>query len=199
MEYSSDKYATGTFTFSILKYASKVSDNAEKALIYDVLSYVRAAYYYFGTNDFNAIAEIDEIIGSDYDNSSVPSDSLPDELPTEGLVGATFNLTATPAVRFYIADGYRAEDFAFFINGEKKAVTKGSDSSGEYVELNLYAYEMCELISCEFGGRPIGGYSIASYRAWASTNGSDSLIRLAERFQKYAESARDYKTAYTDN
>ena len=187
--------ATAKFTFSIPKYATKVIDNGsdiEKQLIKDILSYIRAAYAYFYPANTEAIAVIDAIIGKDYDATSPVNPEGSAENP-EGFESVTFALTSTPAIKFYLQDGFDAAKYSFEINGKKTSFTTGADASGSYVKLDVYAYAMCETVECFFDGNSIGSYHIASYYEWAKTQNDPTLTTLVERFWKYCQSARDYR------
>ena len=186
--------ATVTQTISIPKYAAKIIDNGtdvDKTLIRDVLSYVRAGYVYFD-KEADVVDRINAMIGSYYDMTSLRVAEGSTNTP-QGLKSATFNLTAKPAVRFYLNAGVKASDYSFKINGENKTFKTSSDEKGAYVEISVYAYEMCEAVECYYKGQSIGTYHIASYYNWALTTGDEELITVVERFWRYCQSARDYK------
>ena len=187
----------GTFVFSIPRYAEKVlSDSTisaeEKTLVKDVLSYIRAAYAYFGTADAEALAKIDELLGENYDESSAPVMNGSAEKPTLGITAVTYNLTAKPGLRFYLAEGFSASDFAFSINGSAVAAEEGSDANGKYVEVKLYAYELSETVDYTVNGESDSCH-IRCYYEWAKTENNDALVLLVERFAKYCESAAAYR------
>ena len=191
-----DVNATATFTISIPKYAVKAIDkgtDVEKALIRDVLSYIRAGYVFF-EKDESVIDQIDAIIGANYDATShyVPEGST--DVPTM-FKAATFNLDSTPTVCFYLNDGENAKNCSFKINGTAKSFITSTNDKGTYVEIPVYAYAMCETIECYYSGSYVGSYHIASYHNWARTQGNEKLITLVERFWKYCQSARDYKNS----
>lgn len=189
--------ANAKFTFSIPKYAVKVIDKGtdiEKQLIKDILSYVRAAYVYFDPTNTNAVSDIDAIIGKDYDATSPCTPTGSTSVPS-GFKSATFSLTSTPAIRFYLENGVNESAYSFKINGRVMPYTVESDADGRYVQLDVYAYAMCETVECYYNGTSVGSYHIASYLAWAKTENNASLVNLVERFWKYAESARDYKNS----
>ena len=188
------------FTFSLTKYALKVLDNGsdiEKQLIKDILSYVRAAYAYFDPDNTRAISEINAIIGENYDESSPAS---PDGSVTapEGFKAATFALTSTPSIRFYLNDGVSANGYSFKTCGKNVKFTEEKDADGTYLRINVFAYAMCETVECYYNGESLGTYHIASYLEWAKTQGNDALVTLVERFRKYTESARDFRTQTVD-
>ena len=55
---------------------------------------------------------------------------------------------------------------------------------------------MGETVYVYNGNKEIGTYSIASYYAWAKTQGNSALTTLVERFAKYCESSALYRDAY---
>ena len=188
--------ATGTFTFSIPKYAEKViaSGNVtEITLVKDVLSYVRAAYVYFDKTDAAAMAKIDAILGENYDAENAPEFNGSAEVPTVGLESATLVLGATPAIRFYISGN--ADSYEFYVNGIK--LNTVTDTNGEYIEMDVYAYAMCDTVIYYIDGVESGSYHINSYYEYAKTLDDAELVNLVERFAKYCESAKAYKAEAT--
>ena len=188
------KNAQATFSFSVVKYASKVlSDGSatEQQLVCDILSYVRAAYEYFGTNDDGSVATINELLGEGYDESNAPAFNGSADEPSEGLLGAALVLDSAPAIRFYISTDASASDYAFYIGDRRLSVIEGNDSDGRYLELDLYAYSMCETITYTVNGKT-DSYHINSYYAFAKESGNEALITLVERLAKYCESAKAY-------
>ena len=199
-----EKTATGSFTFSIPKYAKKVlgaGTLVEKQVVRDTLSYIRAAIVYFDAGNAKAISDIDSIIGKNYDVTSPVTYDGSTDTSSEGLLGATLNLDATPGIRFYIDKDANASDYTFFRieNGKEIAldIEEGTDANGRYLEIDVYAYAMCKTVYYRTAGGASGNYHIASYHAWAKTQKDANLINLVERFWKYAESANDYKNAVT--
>ncbi len=188
---SGDVSATATFTFSVPKYAAKLLDDAdatdvEKTLVRDVLAYIKAAYNYAGFSADNTAEEIarvntliESIIG-DYVGTPTTSGASADN--NGGAVsGVTLNLDATPSIRFYTND----TSLAFYANGVKLNTVSGTDSNGTYVELDVYAYVLCETITFGNGG----SYHISSFVKGAGENEK----ALASAFVKYVESASDYR------
>ena len=194
--------ANGKFTFSVAKYANKALNSGtlvEKQVIRDMLSYIRAAYVYFNSTDTAAISTIDTFIGKNYDVTS-PVTSLGSTTPsTEGIVAASLDVSANPGIKFYIEADANAADYSFYYveNGKEVAVSaiEGTDSYGRYLEVDIYAYAMCQTIYYRTTGGASGYYHIASYHAWAKTQNDANLVNLVERLWKYAESANDYKNA----
>lgn len=187
--------ANAKFTFSIPKYALKVLDNGtdgEKMLTKDILSYIRAAYAYFEPDNTKVLADIDAIIGADYDinNPYAPEGST--ATPT-GFKSATFSLTSTPAIKFYLESGADENGYTFKINGRTIPYTVESDNGGKYVTLDVYAYSMCETVDCYYNGASIGSYSISAYYNWAKTQNNSALLTLVERFAKYCKTSAVYR------
>ena len=187
-------FATVSHTVSVPDYSAKViksGTDVEKALIRDVLSYVRAGYVYFD-KEAASVEEIDSLIGTSYDKLSPFANEGSTSVPT-GLRSATFNLKSKPALRFYLNDGTNSSDYSFKINGVTAPFFSSSDESGAFVEIAVYAYAMCETVECYHKGAYIGSYHIASYYNWALQQGDEELVKIVERFWKYCQSARDYK------
>ena len=190
-----DVSATAKFTFSIPKYALKVlsvGEAIEKQLIKDILSYIRAAYVFFYPENTKAVADIDAIIGENYDATSPFVPEYNAQTPN-GFKSVTFALTSTPAIKLYLNDGADASKYSFKINGKNVSFTTDADSDGSYVKMDVYAYAMCENLECFFDGASVGSYNIASYYEWAISQNNENLVTLVERFWKYCQSARDYR------
>ena len=192
------KNATATFNFGIIKYAEKILANGtdvEKTLVRDVLSYVRAAYAHFETVDAEAIARIDEILGENYDENNAPAIEGSATAATNGLKSATFVLDGTPAMRFYLADGADASSYKFYTCGEEVNTVSGTNSTGSYVDIDAYAYAVCETVTYTVNGTESGSFHIRAYYEWAKTQNDAELENLVARFWKYCQSARDYKAS----
>ena len=189
----------GTWTMSIPKYASKVisdGSEAEAQLVRDVLAYIRAAYAYFGTNDAAAIAKINTLIGENYYNAHISEGSATAE--TVGLKSATFVLDGTPSMRFYLADGADASKYEFFIGGTRVKTETSAD--GKYIDIDVYAYALCETVTYTIDGVESGSFHINAYYTYVSGDsytGADKaeLVTLTECFWRYLQSAREYRNS----
>ncbi|MBQ9069808.1 MAG: hypothetical protein IJY23_00470 [Clostridia bacterium] len=185
---------TGTFTFNLAKYAVKVlngEDEEEKALIMDVLAYVKAAYDYFNGE---SLSEIDELL-SQYSASPTIEGSA--EIPNcPALSEITMQLAEDPAMIFYLADGYTKDDFTFKVSGRNVEAKEIISDRGRYLAVTLYAYGMCETIEFTVGGVTYT-YHINAYYNFALGENDAKLTNLVLSFWKYCQSARDYKTYVT--
>ncbi|MBE6537417.1 MAG: hypothetical protein E7673_05635 [Ruminococcaceae bacterium] len=183
--------AKATYTFSIIKYSTKLLANGtevEKTLAKDVLNYIKEAYKYFTAhNEENEIARvtalIDEIIG---DYTAEPTSVGTTESDSAGIVtNVTLNLDAKPTIRFYVTD----TSVEFFANGRKLNTVIGTDETyGAYVELDVYAYALCEVITYGEGG----SYHISDFIKGSLGTSHESLVKS---FVKYTESAADYRNS----
>lgn len=201
----------GTYTLNVVSYAKKIlatsSSESEKTLVRDILSYLRAAYAYFGSENAERLDEIASVLGQGYDETKAPAFTTPAVKPAKGngTEGATLVLDTTPRMRFYIVDGVSADAFVFKQNGYTVPHTKGSDNIGEYVEVTTYAYGMAGVVSYTVKGTDMSGeFNVKAYYDYVS--GSEytdadkaELATLVERFQRYAESALAYRLEVVDN
>ena len=187
-----------TFTLGIPKYARKALENGtdvEKVLIRDVLSYVRAAYNYFNSeNKDGVIADINSIIGEKYDETA-PFVSEGSTAAAPGFKSATFAIDEAPAFRFYLNDGDSASGYTFKIGEKSVTAITGSDEGGEYLEVKVYAYALCDTITYFKNGTEAGSYHIASYYEWAKAQNNPALVTIVERLWRYCQSARNYKNS----
>lgn len=180
--------ATANFTFSIPKYAEKVmaiGSKVEKNLAKNVLSYIRAAYNYEGFASFNTDEEIarvttliDSIIG-EYIGTPVSSGLTNTIAP---VTSVTLNLDSKPAIRFYVTDS----NIEFYRNSKKLNTVVGTDTNGAYVDLDVYAYELCETIT--YGEN--GSYHISSFLTDSNGTNYETLVKC---FVGYVESAFAYR------
>ncbi len=190
-----EKTKIGSFTLSVVKYASKLISSNEsetvKKLAKDTLAYVNDAKEYFcGARSEN----IYSILGS-YEGVFSPKAS---ENTTAGLKLASFSLKSKPAVRFYLADGYKPSDFEFYQADKKLVATSGTDSYGSYVEISRYAYAMTQTFNYTVVGiEGTYAYNLSSYcdyvRNEYKESDKDLLLALAESFYVYCESAEAYR------
>ena len=93
------------------------------------------------------------------------------------------------------ADGKDASLYEFYVGGIKANTVTGTDVNGNYVELDVYAYAMCDTITYTVDGENGGSYNLASYLEYVSAGNDQLLISLVERFMKYCQSAKAYKLA----
>ena len=178
--------AVASFTFSIPKYATKLlagGNDVEKTLAKDVLAYIKAAYEYF--TEHNDKAEIERVsaliysIIGDYKAAPVSSGVTNTASP---VTSVTLNLDAKPTIRFYVTN----TAVEFYANGKKLNTVTGVDATyGAYVELDVYAYALCEAIT--YAG---GSYHISSFVNGAKGTAHETLVNA---FVKYVESAADYR------
>ncbi len=200
--------ATATVTFSVIKYAEKLIANgtdAEAQLAKDILSYIRAAYVYFKSTDTEAVEKIDTVLGDGYDEANLPTVEGSDTSVTDGLEGATLVLSGEPSIRFYLT--YEASSYKFYIDGAQVDVIEGSDDEGAYVDVDVYAYKLCETVTYTVDttdGEMTGSFHINAYYAYVSGSGytdldKESLVSVTARFWKYLQSARAYKNSLATN
>ena len=191
-----EKKATGTFNLGIIGYSEKIladGTDTEKTLVRDVLSYIRAAYAYFNTDDVASVSIIDAILGENYDANSAPEFDGSAVAPTTGLSSVTFVIDATPTVRFYLASGAEADAYKFYINGVLLNTVTGTNDGFTYIELDTYAYAVCETVTYTINGVESGSFHINAYYEWTKTENDTELVTLVERFAKYCESAKAYR------
>ena len=204
--------AKANYTLGIIKYATKVLDgnysDVEKDLMRDMLSYIRIAYVYFDSADKDEVkTKIDAIIGEDYDLGSLPNTEMTRGDISYGLDGATMELSAKPAFRFYpetYEDGsfvYNLDSYVFKIGERSLSKECCTDSSGKtYFKITVYAYGMCETVNYEIQGTDIkGNYNIGNYYEHALSGEDALLVGVVERLWKYSESAGAYRNSVLSN
>ncbi|MBQ3015216.1 MAG: Ig-like domain-containing protein [Clostridia bacterium] len=198
---SEEKTATSVYSFNIVKYAEKIlagNNEIESQLMRDVLSYVRSAYVYFkASGNDDVIAKIGEILGDSYDDNNAPVMNGSSDTPEVGLKSATFILSSTPTIRFYVAEDADVSTYSFYADGVGLKTESGENENGKYIDIDVYAYRMCETITYKIGGTESGSFHIKAYYEWAKTQNDDALVNVVARFAKYCESAKAYKNSVT--
>ncbi len=202
---------SASYTLGLVKYVnsalgviaadSTAAAEAERAVLYDMLSYIRAAYSYWTVSDSD-ISEIDALLGEGYDAANAPEFNMEAATPTlgNGTLSATITLTATPAFKLYVDTNDASVDinsFVFTVDGVARSYTTGSDGNGTYCLISLYAYEMTKTLSYTVSGTNYSGsYNILAYYNNAAMTESEGspLLTLVERFMKYCESAEAFKS-----
>jgi len=194
---SGESSAKKSYTFNIIKYAKHVlakgNETTETLLVKDVLSYVRAAYEYFGAEDAEAITEINSILGADYDANNPHVSEGNTENNTTGLASATLVLDSPPSIRFYLNEGSNAAAYEFYSSGNDVKTVTGSDATGSYIEIDVYAYAMCDTVTYTIDGEAGGSYHVESYYKFATDKGDANLVALVDRLIKYCQTARAYR------
>ncbi|MBQ3015533.1 MAG: glycoside hydrolase N-terminal domain-containing protein [Clostridia bacterium] len=194
---------SGRYTLGVVKYAQaliETGSSVEKQLIKDVLSYIKAAYVYFGIEDDVAFAKIDALLGEQYDASNAPVVEGNTTHETNGLKSVTFLLDETPSMRFTLEDGADASKYAFFINGRPVKTVISED--GKSIDMDVYAYQLCETVTYTYTsdeGVVSGSFHINAYYEWSKTQNNEKLVNVVARFWKYLQSARAYRESVVEN
>lgn len=210
LEKEDGKRVVGKWTMSIGKYATSLLagdyTETEKTLMRDILSYIRSAYVFFaeeGEEDLLAsvLAQINVIIGEDYDTVAKPDTTYAGSEVTSGLSAATLLIDTAPAFAFLPktdSEGnllYALEKYHFYVDGKAcayKMVTL-EDGNVAFI-LDMYAYMMTSEVTWTVDGTDLSGsYHLYFYYEFAKKSGDEKLVSIVERLWKYAESARLYR------
>ena len=197
--------ATGTFTFSIPKYAKKIladtnATEVEKTLVNDVLAYIKAAYIYFDADDKTEVVKaIDEILG-DYSSAFAKVEGNTDA--EVGLWGVVIVLEEKPVIRFVLPEGVTTDGYTFKAGNKTLDYTVGTQTIGGkthyYAEVSLYAYQMINEIAYTDGTNS-GTWHINSYYDFVTTDDEHkdnaNLISLVEKLYNYCKSAEAYRAS----
>jgi hypothetical protein len=200
LTYGEDSFS-GKWTLGVVKYAEKAlaTEQSEitKAMLRNMLSYVRASYEYFATVGqvtpeacAKATAKINAIIGEDYDENNAPEMKNDAVLDVEGLSKATVSLGAKISFVFYPTED--AEKYTFTIGGAKLE----TEIQDGYIIVTTYAYAIKDTVEYTVEGTDISGsYNLKAYYDYMAGegNGSEELLALVERLFKYSESCEDYR------
>ena len=203
---SGEKVINASWTVNITKYAKSILEGngsaEEKALVKNILSYARAAYAYFtdAEDEAEKLAYINTVLGEGYDETNAPDMSAPAATPSTecGFKSVTVNLAGTPSYRFYLADGFDADDFTFAVGGTRVEAKQGANEKGAYLEVDMFAYRLLDDVTYTV---EIDGVSYTeSYNLYAYYNyvkaqkpTDTALHTIVERLAAYAESAKAFK------
>ena len=102
-----------------------------------------------------------------------------------------------PYIRFFIPEGADVSAYTFKQGGRGLEYTIGTaEAEGKTyttVDISVYAYRMCDTITCYINGVASGTYHINAYYEFAK-NDAD-LKAIVEAFWTYCQSARAYKAS----
>ena len=192
-----------SWTLSVLSYTKAVMngefDATTKTLMKDMLAYASAAHTYF-TNTKNVEDKLNEIatILEGY-TKALPEDEAKAPAGKTYFTSATVYLGEVPSFRFYLADGYTAEDFSFKVG--KRGVTaklgNDNDGKGDYLEVVMYAYMMLDDVTYTVTDKTTNESVTESYNLYSYYDNVDeantNLVALVAGLMKYSVSASAYR------
>lgn len=193
-------------TISVLEYAKLALANYDSVttrdLIVATLGYIKAGASYFGVNtDLTQISNlITAYSQTTYDIPTSVTNTNNGDISAY-FTGVQLDLADTLKMRFNIASGASITSLIIQINGRDKEY----QLFGSYVEIDLRAYEMAEVITITVNGVK-RDYSLAEYLIGAKTLASgttsygkqctelfkDTKGNLASAIYSYALAARSY-------
>ncbi len=193
-----EKTVTSTWTVNVFNYTKSVIngnfDETTKTLMKDMLVYASAAHNYFkNTEDVaDKLAEIESIL--DGYNQELPTGISKKPANDNYFKSVAVYLGEVPSFRFYLADNYTADDFAFKVGNRNATVIEGDG----YIEIVMYAYMMLDDVTFTVKGTDISeSYNLYSYHDFA-TNPENAystaeLVAIVEALMKYSVSAKIYR------
>ena len=184
------------WTLNVYNYTKSVLagefDDTTKTLMKDMLVYASAAHTYFDNTTAVAdkLAEINTLLG-DY-TAALPTGEAKQPTTDTYFTKVEVYVGEVPSFRFYLADGYTADDFTFKVGKRNANVTVGDG----YVEIVMYAYMMLDDVTFTVIGTDVSeSYNLYSYYAYAKTLGNANLTAVVEALMKYSVSAKAYRDA----
>ncbi len=217
---SGETTVNAKWTLNIVNYAKAIitgdGSEVEKTLVNDMLSYAVSAHTYFkSTEDVtDKLAEIKSIIGEDYDANNkvtVPEDAAKQPADDTYFTSVAIYLGEVPSFRFYLASGYEASDFTFFVGGktiEAISIDTNNDGKADCLEIVMYAYMMLDDVSYTVANKDSGAsttecYNLYSYYELVKSLSGDkadaNLVNIVERLMRYATSAKAYRQYVLSN
>ena len=184
------------WTLNVYNYTKSVLagefDDTTKTLMKDMLVYASAAHTYFDNTTAVAekLAEINTLLG-DY-TAALPTGEAKQPTTDTYFTKVEVYVGEVPSFRFYLAEGYTADDFTFKVGKRNANVTVGDG----YVEIVMYAYMMLDDVTFTVKGTDVSeSYNLYSYYAYAKTLGNANLTAVVEALMKYSVSAKAYRDA----
>ena len=161
----------------------------------DILVYASAAHTYFENElDGEKLLEIEGLL--DGYTKAVPTAEAKKPADKTYFTDVAVYVGDVPSFRFYLADGYSAEDFAFKAGKRSVSAVEGTDKNGKYLEVTMYAYMMLDDVTYTVKGTDVTGtYNLYSYYEYAKTLNNANLVAIVEGLMKYSVSAKAYRDA----
>ena len=187
------------WTLNVYDYAEAIIegnfDSTTKTLMKDILVYASSAYEYFGNNEeaSSVLSLVDELLG-EY-GAKLPSGEAKTFSDSACFTNVSVHLGSVHTFRFYLADGYSADDFEFFIGNIPVNVTIGEG----YIEISTYAHKLLDDLTFTLSGdEAVGAYNIYSYYEYVKTLDNPEKTAYVEALMKYSSSAKAYRESVVD-
>ncbi len=200
---SGETTVTANWTLNVLSYTKSVIngnyDKVVKTLMKDMLAYASAAHTYFDNAlDTTKANEVTALLAG-Y-TAVLPTGEAKTPASNKYFKSATVNVGEVPSFRFYLADGYTADDFTFKAGKRSVEVTTGNDATGAYLEVAMYAYRMLDDVTYTVTDKDTNisvteSYNLYAYYAYANTLNNANLTAVVEGLMKYAVSAGNYRAS----
>lgn len=199
--YAGDNTVDVNWTLSVLKYTKSILSgkfgDTTKTLMKDMLVYAAAAHTYFENElDSVKLLEIEGLLNG-YTKAVPVAEAKKPESSTYFTDVAVY-VGDVPSFRFYLADGYSAEDFTFKAGKRSVSAAEGTDRNGKYLEVTMYAYMMLDDVTYTVtdkvsGVRVSESYNLYAYLEFAKSENNLKLTAVVEGLIKYSVSANEYR------
>ena len=199
--YAGDKTVDVNWTLSVLKYTKSILSgkygDTTKTLMKDMLVYAAAAHTYFENElDSVKLLEIENILEGYA--KAVPSAEAKKPESSTYFTDVAVYVGDVPSFRFYLADGYSAEDFTFKAGKRSVSASEGTDKNGNYLEVTMYAYMMLDDVTYTVtdkvsGVRVSESYNLYAYLEFVKSENNPKLTAVVEGLMKYSVSAKAYR------
>ena len=202
-----EKSATGTFNISLLSYLAKLlvanTDATEKALVLDILAYIRSAISYFyaeNTEVIGAVSAINQMLGRYAYAEKMPSSLENPPAPPVAGIGVSriaFSLDSEVSFALALEEGYSLNDFTFTLGG-KRVVAIEKDG---IVFITVDACRIKDTLHIEVKDKDdetlihSADFSLALYYASETVQNTPALVTLVERLAAFSESADAYRVS----
>ncbi len=186
------------WTLDVFKYTKAVLegefDGTTKTLMKDMLVYASASHTYFENTASvsDKLAEIATLLNG-Y-SVALPTGEAKKPASNTYFTDVAVYLGAVPSFRFYLAEGYTADNFTFKVGKRNAVAAVGTDDNGDYLEITMYAYMMLDDVTYTVKGTDVAeSYNLYAYYSYATTLNNANLVAIVEALMKYSASADAYR------
>ena len=201
---SGETTVDANWTLNVFAYTKAVLagdfNDTTKTLMEDMLAYAAVAHLYFDNTESvsDKLDEIADIL--DGYNAAIPTGDAKQPTSNTYFTDVAVYLGAVPSFRFYLAEGYTADNFTFTVGERNATVTAGNDENGAYLEVVMYAYMMLDDVTYTVVGTDVTeSYNLFAYYAYVQTLGNENLTAIVEGLMVYAASAKNYRDYVVEN
>ena len=184
---------TAKSTLSVFKYSKTVIKGnyaaSTKTLVKDMLVYASAAHTFFENTEkvSSNLSEINTLLNGYF--RELPMGEAKQPADDTYFTDVAVYVGEIPSFRFYLANGYTANDFTFTVDGNP-VTTKAENG---YIEVVMPAYKMLSDVTYTVKNTSVEeSYNLYSYYDFVRKGSDANLLAIVKGLMKYAASAKEY-------